>query len=417
VGTSPLAPGARELLAVAPIRAPGARRPAGVVVLALDFSHLTMRLERSPRHLTFLANDRGELLLYPRDVMGDAGDRTPRVQQVPPLLAAWSKASRAPAADRGRAADPGTRLQQERLLQDLGEPIQDARFGNVFIQPIRVNGMAPGKTMPGPTRSALQQWLQGLQVEYKDRLRATPDVFPDTKYVYVRTGDPLLLDEVRGRLRRHRQLQAQVTLRPPVEGRLNYYLRFHTLHFDPDRPGRFLAIASGASEEEIKNDIKEDQAAITGWAFAVVAAAVAVVSMSLFLITRPLSRITRAAEGFARGHFNVSLPTRSRDEIGVLARAFEAMIGQVRARTEALEEGATRTQAILDMAAEGIITIDKPGAHRDLQSGGRADPRLLGRRGARPACRDPPARRAGPDAARHPGPPPGAGPAGPRRRR
>ena len=79
------------------------------------------------------------------------------------------------------------------------------------------------------------------------------------------------------------------------------------------------------------------------------------------LLTRPLKGLTRAAYGFASGQFDVPLPTRSRDEISVLARAFQNMIGQVRERGEAVVQQEARIRAILDTAADGIMTVNENG--------------------------------------------------------
>jgi len=60
-------------------------------------------------------------------------------------------------------------------------------------------------------------------------------------------------------------------------------------------------------------------------------------------ITRNINRMSRAAEGIARGDFSVRVNTRSRDQIGDLARSFDGMAGSIQrllietARKERLE--------------------------------------------------------------------------------
>ncbi|WP_145057375.1 sensor histidine kinase [Lignipirellula cremea] len=70
------------------------------------------------------------------------------------------------------------------------------------------------------------------------------------------------------------------------------------------------------------------------------------------MITRPLSKITRAALQFAdNGAYSNSPPVNARDEIGQLASAFLTMAERVASRE-------ARIRAIVATAAEGIVTVD-----------------------------------------------------------
>jgi two-component system sensor histidine kinase ChvG len=65
------------------------------------------------------------------------------------------------------------------------------------------------------------------------------------------------------------------------------------------------------------------------------------VLMSLFLaatISRPLSRLTRAAQRLAQGDRSVSLRQNRNDEIGQLAQAFDSLIRQLDARAQYISE-------------------------------------------------------------------------------
>ncbi len=55
-------------------------------------------------------------------------------------------------------------------------------------------------------------------------------------------------------------------------------------------------------------------------------------------ITEPLNALTRATERFAAGDLTQKISVRSRDELGVLADAFNAMTTQIRGMTEVLEQ-------------------------------------------------------------------------------
>jgi HAMP domain-containing protein len=71
--------------------------------------------------------------------------------------------------------------------------------------------------------------------------------------------------------------------------------------------------------------------------------ALAVAFALVVTITRNVNRMSRAAEGIARGDFSVRVNTKSRDQIGDLARSFDGMAGSIQkllvetARKERLE--------------------------------------------------------------------------------
>ena len=92
-------------------------------------------------------------------------------------------------------------------------------------------------------------------------------------------------------------------------------------------------------------------------------------------ITRPLKKITGATEYFAQGTYQVSLPVHDRGEVGVLARAFQHMGQEIQQRTQKLAESEWRNRTILEMAAEGIITVNQRGK---IEGFNRAAERMFG---------------------------------------
>jgi PAS domain S-box-containing protein len=105
-----------------------------------------------------------------------------------------------------------------------------------------------------------------------------------------------------------------------------------------------------------------------------VTAGVLAALFSLMLI-RPLKRITEATRRLAQGDRNISLPLRNRSEIGVLARSFQHMFEEAGKRRLALEQSEIRTRTILNTAAEGILTFDDMG---HIQSFNQAAEKIFG---------------------------------------
>jgi PAS domain S-box-containing protein len=94
-----------------------------------------------------------------------------------------------------------------------------------------------------------------------------------------------------------------------------------------------------------------------------VAAAFGAVALAVWLgrsLARPLAQMTDALERFGAGE-TIDVPTAAGGEIGVLARAFAHMAGDVRDKTRALGEEAKRRRRILDAALDAFIEMDHQG--------------------------------------------------------
>ena len=66
------------------------------------------------------------------------------------------------------------------------------------------------------------------------------------------------------------------------------------------------------------------------------------------VITRSLTRLTRASEGLAAGDLNLRLPVESGDEVGRLTHAFNTMANVLQGRIKALAESEAKFTAIAD---------------------------------------------------------------------
>ncbi|NTV95716.1 MAG: response regulator, partial [Thiobacillus sp.] len=76
-------------------------------------------------------------------------------------------------------------------------------------------------------------------------------------------------------------------------------------------------------------------------------------------LTRPLRQMTASVQAFAAGRGDLDLPVDSQDEVGILARAFVDMRGQVRERTA--READERALLMVEKADTGIFGLDRDG--------------------------------------------------------
>ena len=89
-------------------------------------------------------------------------------------------------------------------------------------------------------------------------------------------------------------------------------------------------------------------------------------------LSRPISRMTASALLLAEGEAQAPLPTDRKDEIGALARAFEALLSRVQARSAALAASQQRTEAIVEAASDGILVVDSLGRIESANASARA---------------------------------------------
>ena len=111
---------------------------------------------------------------------------------------------------------------------------------------------------------------------------------------------------------------------------------------------------------------------------AVAAAALLVIAVAALLarmITRPVRRITTAAEAIASGELDQKILARSSDEIGRLGRAFNNMSFSVKNAMAAVSHEKSTLAAILSALTDGVILTD---SERMVELVNPAAERLLG---------------------------------------
>jgi signal transduction histidine kinase/DNA-binding response OmpR family regulator len=156
------------------------------------------------------------------------------------------------------------------------------------------------------------------------RLRGRRSLSSGTTYFAHET--PEGIQELRDAL--EREFGDAVEAQEPVRCE-RFIFHFYRIDYDPADAQAFWGLTVAAAHEEFMLEVDDTGRRITFMVAGMVAGAGGLAFLFSRLLTGPLQKITRAAEGFGKGVLDVSLPVSSRDEIGVLARSFDAMVKQV----------------------------------------------------------------------------------------
>src|ERR671914_1644327 len=95
-------------------------------------------------------------------------------------------------------------------------------------------------------------------------------------------------------------------------------------------------------------------------------------------VTRPLSETRDAAIRVASGDYAATVPVKSRDELGEVARTFNYMAEEIEHYVGEIQEQKSRLEAVLESSPEALITTDPEGR---VTMANPAAARLLGIRG------------------------------------
>ena len=343
-----------------------------VLLLTVDFEQLIRaRTRHLPRYLLYLTNDEGRLLIHPDHATQEAIRRGSAG-----LDDGWPTAEADPALESfaghfDSKKKAGSQHHFRRVRGDERNPVRlkDVGFYHA-TQPFA----------GGAERDWLRDHWQKLDELLDESARADHRLRFAVLPAYpweLRLSHPDRAELARLQtaiVERERELG----LKPPAWEKdvtcNRFALRFMLLNPDldsrdnehltatqSDEEPRFFGLALAVALQEVEHDVATATASL--WWVVVLLGGAAAVAAWLFsrVLTRPLQHITHAAGRVAAGDYSVSLPTRRRDEIGTLARAFEDMLGQIARRRDALHETIARMKAVLDTAAEGIVTFDERG--------------------------------------------------------
>jgi signal transduction histidine kinase/DNA-binding response OmpR family regulator len=128
----------------------------------------------------------------------------------------------------------------------------------------------------------------------------------------------------------------------------DFALHLLRLPYEPNHPDRYLDLVVAISYQEIASDVDAEMFWIKIGALACSLAAGGLAVLFSLIITRPLNKIITSTNRLAHGEFELVLPVDDLGEVGVLARSFKEMAGQILERSQAVENEQAKTQRLND---------------------------------------------------------------------
>ncbi|MBI4735547.1 MAG: PAS domain-containing protein [candidate division NC10 bacterium] len=152
-----------------------------------------------------------------------------------------------------------------------------------------------------------------------------------------------------------------------LAGASGHAVRFsRTVHRDlvyfaqvmPEVDGRRLVLRLAIPVGDVAHGFRQFRRDFLAIATISLAVAIGITLLWAQRITRPLRQMVGFARGVAQGEMAQRLPVRSRDELGELTEALNAMAEDLRATLRRLEEEGRRVRTIMESMAEGLLVID-----------------------------------------------------------
>ncbi len=188
-----------------------------------------------------------------------------------------------------------------------------------------------------------------------------------------------------------------------VDDGSNFMYMFRHLRFDPDSPDRFLTVGIREPYEQLLSDQRHSLFGAVFWMCLVVIVGVLVSLVFARRLMMPLQQVIAAIDSYSQsGDQSLDLPIHSVDEVGVLARSFQAMVNEVEEgradlhelnsslerivaqRTQALRDSESLQLAILATMSDAVLTTNFSGIIRSVNAAaiqvfGYSESEMLGR--------------------------------------
>lgn len=161
---------------------------------------------------------------------------------------------------------------------------------------------------------------------------------------------------------------------PPAHSSLATSL--HKVYFDSNSPQRFICLVLSMPRDKILQAMRPLHNQIL-----VVSAGLLLLTLIIGLfysrsLTRPLMQIIQAIDSYGKGETrSIHIHKAPVDETGILLHAFQNMVIKVEKRNNELRFSEARNRAVLEAAADAILTIDEMGV---IQSVNSATEKLFG---------------------------------------
>ena len=142
------------------------------------------------------------------------------------------------------------------------------------------------------------------------------------------------------------------------EGRSGYVALWPLMDLDGKVKG---VLAYDVPRKELEDTLAYLRYGILG---AILASVLLAGAASLLLtrrVTRPLSETRDAAIRVASGDYSTTVPVKTRDELGEVARAFNYMAEEIEHYVGEIQEQKSRLEAVLEASPEAVVTTDPEG--------------------------------------------------------
>ena len=384
----------RMLHAAVPLFPSGADQkkesPWGYICISMNFEKpLKSELTRSPRHIVILSDEEQRMLV-------DPNPKSPGNDQ----LVDRSKSFKVSELDIFQGSDIQKELEDcftkdenkkdyfsgtGKRLGELPYPLRFEEGGYqllVVLPRVQADGKVPEEQSKKWSKLLLTENLQEEPSEqevlwdpfFQTNLRLTSEM--RNPIIRFRSGQPDRIQKIKADILR--EVGAKEVESFDLIDCETFAMHFYRLYYDPLHKDRYWGMFIAVSYQEIESGFAEEAKKIWFWVFLLVLIATVLAILFTKLMTKPLKDMTRMTRRLAEGDTKASLASKTlnrHDEIGRLARSFQQMVYQIREREETIQEREGRIRAIVNTAAEGIMTITDEG---EITSFNEAASRIFG---------------------------------------